>query len=217
MPTPTRRRAGAADPAVPASDLRAQHKQLTRRRLLAAAVDVFEEKGYEAATIDDVVARAGAARATFYLHFSGKADIVAELAARIWRDTESMFVEFGTLPDWSHATIRGWLTRYVDADGNKKALKVFAEHLPHTLREQHLEHQQRFIHALLQPPERWTHFTRPEAKRRAFLLINQLETFMPSWQAGLWGRERSAMLDTLTAVWLGTLEADRTGQENAGR
>lgn len=217
MPSPTRRRAGAADSAAPSSDLRAQHKQLTRRRLLSAALDVFEDKGYDSTTVDDVVARAGAARATFYLHYSSKADIVGELADRIWQDTERMFVEFGTLPNWSHAVIRDWLTRYVDSgDQNKKALKVFAEQLPHTLRQQHLEHQQKFIRALLRPPERWAHFTRPEAKRRAFLLINQLETFMPSWQAGLWARERSAMLDTLTSVWRSTLEADRAEHQDTG-
>ncbi len=190
--------------------MRAQQKQLTRRRLLSAALDVFEDKGYDATTVDDVVARAGAARATFYLHYSGKGDIVSELADRIWEDTEARFVEFGALPDWSHATIRAWLARYVDSgEQNKKALKVFAEQLPHTLRQQHLEHQQKFIRALLNPPARWAHFTRPEARRRAFLLVNQLETFMPSWQSGLWARERSAMLDTLTSVWRATLEADR--------
>lgn len=32
---------------------------------------------------------------------------------------------------------------------------------------------------------------------------------MSSWQSGRWTRERSAMLDTLTAVWRNTLEADR--------
>ncbi|WTW98326.1 TetR/AcrR family transcriptional regulator [Streptomycetaceae bacterium NBC_01309] len=209
MPDSTRRGA-AAEAAPAASDLRAQHKLLTRRRLLSAALDVFEDKGYEAATIDDVVARAGAARATFYLHFSGKADIVTELADRIWQHTQERFTEFGELPDWSHATIRAWLARYVESsEENKKSLRIFAEQLPHTLRRQHQTHQQGFIRALLNPPERWAHFTRPEAKRRAFLLVNQLETLMPSWQAGRWDRERSAMLDTLTQVWRSTLEADR--------
>lgn len=208
MPAAPHRRSGSG---ARAPDLRAQHKQLTRARLVSAAIDVFEEKGYEAATVDDVAARAGAARATFYLHFSGKADIVAELADRIWAETGRKFAAFGELPDWSAASVRGWLADYVETgDEHQKALKLFAEQLPQTLRRQHAEHQQEFIRSLTKPAERWAHFTRPEAKRRAFLLINQLETFMPSWQAGRWDRERSAMLDTLTAVWRSTLEADRS-------
>ncbi|MGR7000566.1 TetR/AcrR family transcriptional regulator [Yinghuangia aomiensis] len=58
MPPATRRRTAPGSGA-PAPDLRAQHKQLTRARLVSAAVDVFEEKGYDATTVDDVAARAG--------------------------------------------------------------------------------------------------------------------------------------------------------------
>jgi AcrR family transcriptional regulator len=210
MPPQTRR---PSDPPRRSSapDLRAQQKLYTRQRLIAAACAVFENKGYDAATVDDIVAEAGAARATFYLHFTGKADIVAELADRIWADTGDMFAAFGKLPDWSQATIRAWLEAYVTrGEENKQALRIFAEQLPHTLRLQHQEHLKGFVAALLRPPERWAHFSRPEARRRAYLLITQLETFMPSWMSGRWTRERSAMLDTLTAVWRNTLEADRS-------
>ncbi len=40
------------------------------------------EKGYAAATIDDIVALAGAARATFYKHFENKEDAFLELLER---------------------------------------------------------------------------------------------------------------------------------------
>ncbi|MCF2533590.1 TetR/AcrR family transcriptional regulator [Yinghuangia soli] len=209
MSATTRRSSGSADRAS-APDLRAQQKQYTRERLLAAACDSFEAKGYDATTVDDIVAAAGAARATFYLHFTGKADIVTLLADRIWTTTGARFAAFGELPDWSHATIRAWLEEYVTGGlENKQALRMFADQLPHTLREQHQEHLKVFVASLLQPPERWAHFSKPEARRRAYLLITQLETFMPSWMAGRWVRERSAMLDTLASVWCNTLEADR--------
>ncbi|MEU8139631.1 TetR/AcrR family transcriptional regulator [Streptodolium elevatio] len=209
MPATTRRSPESKDrPSGP--DLRAQQKLYTRRRLIAAACDLFETKGYEATTVDDIVAAAGAARATFYLHFTGKADIIAELADRIWADTGAKFAAFGELPDWSHATIRAWLDAYVSGgEANRKALAIFAEQLPHTLRHQHQEHVKEFVALLMKPPERWAHFSKPEGRRRAYLLITQLETFMPSWMAGRWTRERSAMLDTLAAVWRNTLEADR--------
>lgn len=47
-------------------------KQQRRRELLAAARDAFVEKGYQAATVDDIVANAGVARGTFYLYFDDK-------------------------------------------------------------------------------------------------------------------------------------------------
>ena len=43
-----------------------------RGELLAAARDVFVDKGFSAATIDDIVAQAGVARGTFYLYFGDK-------------------------------------------------------------------------------------------------------------------------------------------------
>ncbi|MGW0664124.1 TetR/AcrR family transcriptional regulator [Streptodolium elevatio] len=194
----------------PSLDMRARQKIYTRQRLIAAASNLFETKGYEATTVDDIVAEAGAARATFYLHFTGKPDIVGALADRIWADTEAKFAAFGELPDWSHATIRAWLEAYLsEGEVNRKALGIFAEQLPHTLRRQHQDHVTKFVALLMTPPERWAHFSKPEGKRRAYLLITQLGTFMPSWMAGRWTRERSAMLDTLTAVWRNTLEAER--------
>ncbi|GCD95939.1 TetR/AcrR family transcriptional regulator [Embleya hyalina] len=209
MPAPTRRSADSAGRSS-APDLRAQQKRYTRQRLIAAAAGLFEAKGYEATTVDDIVAEAGAARATFYLHFTGKGDIVAELADHIWADTAAMFAAFGELPDWSHASIRAWLGAYVTrGEENRQALRIFAEQLPHALRDQHQEHVKEFVALLTRPPERWAHLSKPEAKRRAYLLITQLETFMPSWMAGRWSRERSAILDTLTGIWRNTLEADR--------
>ncbi|MYW05631.1 TetR family transcriptional regulator [Streptomyces sp. SID3343] len=139
-----------------APDLRAQQKWYTRQRLIAAAAGLFASKGYEATTVDDIVAEAGVARATFYLHFAGKNDIVVELADRIWADTAAMFAAFGELPDWSHASIRAWLHTYVTrGEENRQALNFFAEQLPHALRGQHQEHVKEFVALLTRPPERW--------------------------------------------------------------
>ena len=51
-----------------------------KEQILAAARAVFDEKGYESATISDVVRRAGVAQGTFYLYFASKRDAVLELA-----------------------------------------------------------------------------------------------------------------------------------------
>src|SRR3954462_11767138 len=69
--------------------LRDEQKRLTPRRLIDGALAAFERKGYAATTIEDVVAEANASRATFYLHFKSKSDLVlvmAQTLGRRWRD-----------------------------------------------------------------------------------------------------------------------------------
>ncbi|GBD14238.1 putative HTH-type transcriptional regulator YvdT [bacterium HR25] len=51
-----------------------------RRALLAAARRVFAQKGYDEATVADIVAAAGVAQGTFYLYFPSKKAIAVELA-----------------------------------------------------------------------------------------------------------------------------------------
>jgi AcrR family transcriptional regulator len=46
-----------------------------RERVLAAVADVFEERGYHAATIEDIIRRAGVSRRTFYDQFSDKNEV----------------------------------------------------------------------------------------------------------------------------------------------
>ncbi len=61
--------------------------EIRRSQILDAAVEVFLEKGYGGATIDLVVARAGASKATVYSFFGGKdglfSAIVEERCERI--------------------------------------------------------------------------------------------------------------------------------------
>lgn len=52
--------------------------ELLKGDIVAAAVRVFREKGYEAATIGDLVAAARVGRSTFYKHFHDKKDLFIE-------------------------------------------------------------------------------------------------------------------------------------------
>ncbi|MFC4312542.1 TetR family transcriptional regulator [Steroidobacter flavus] len=59
--------------------LRDAQKAQTRQRILDAARSVFFREGYYGATVDQIVAEAGASRPTFYLHFRDKEQILGEL------------------------------------------------------------------------------------------------------------------------------------------
>lgn len=44
--------------------------------IMAIALEMFSENGYNATSVDDIIAKAGVAKGTFYLHFKGKLDIL---------------------------------------------------------------------------------------------------------------------------------------------
>ncbi|MEU9876635.1 ScbR family autoregulator-binding transcription factor [Streptomyces phaeochromogenes] len=56
----------------------------TRRALLVAAAEVFDEVGYEAATISDVLKKSGMTKGALYFHFTSKEELAqAVLAAQV--------------------------------------------------------------------------------------------------------------------------------------
>lgn len=57
-------------------------REQSRERILAAAVEVFAEKGFHNATISDITARAGVSRGLITYYFPGKNDLLAEFLGR---------------------------------------------------------------------------------------------------------------------------------------
>jgi len=63
----------------------------TSERLVAAAFDLFAERGYDDTTVDDIAARAGVGRTTFFRHYGSKEavifpahdDLLARITARL--------------------------------------------------------------------------------------------------------------------------------------
>lgn len=53
-----------------------------QERILAAAADVFAEKGYDAAGVDEIAARANVTKPLIYYYFKGKKTILEELVKR---------------------------------------------------------------------------------------------------------------------------------------
>jgi AcrR family transcriptional regulator len=51
-------------------------KPSARERLARAAFDLFDERGYEQATVDDITERAGLGRTTFFRHYRSKEDVI---------------------------------------------------------------------------------------------------------------------------------------------
>jgi AcrR family transcriptional regulator len=95
--------------------LREAQRELTRTRLLDAALEVFDEQGYSATTLDAIAERAGVNRGTIYLHFKNKAEILLGLAAARELDYQSVYVDLSANPTgaefrraWA-AAVRVWI------------------------------------------------------------------------------------------------------------
>ena len=75
-----------------------------REQILAAARAVFDEKGYELATVSEIVRRAGVAQGTLYLYFKSKKDIVVALARRPMElVAQRLRAEISTAPSFEQA------------------------------------------------------------------------------------------------------------------
>lgn len=65
-----------APPESAAGNRAAAQRLKMRRELAAAAMELFATKGYEATTVDEIAARAGVARRTFFRHFRSKEEAI---------------------------------------------------------------------------------------------------------------------------------------------
>src|SRR5688572_4513024 len=66
----------------------------TRERLLAAATDVFSERGYDGAGVAEIARRAGLTTGAIYSNFSGKAELLLEaIDVRAEDEFERLFNE----------------------------------------------------------------------------------------------------------------------------
>lgn len=73
--------------------------QERRAQILGHAAKLFGDKGYHDTSISDIIAAAGIARGTFYLHFTNKRGIFEELLDGMLKDLTESVVTVDTSPD----------------------------------------------------------------------------------------------------------------------
>jgi AcrR family transcriptional regulator len=92
------------------------HGRETVRRLLEAGVAEFEEAGFQAARVEDIVRRAKTSHGTFYLYFANKDDLFRTLLRDALVDMADITDDFPvvTRNDAGRAALRSWVERFCD-------------------------------------------------------------------------------------------------------
>jgi AcrR family transcriptional regulator len=201
--------------------LRSAQKEMARRLILSAALNLFETKGYAATTVDDIAAAAGTTRVTFYAYFPSRADLmralIEEANAILDRisspeqgSTESVLVS--AVRDGTPESIRAFLldraSHWDEIRPYTRAAFEAAAVDPElrSLVDQWIEEIASDIEAGLAEAGR---FAPPTRRLRGKLAFIQLDYVARLWSQGRQKAELDLMIDVLIESWVKLLSDGR--------
>jgi AcrR family transcriptional regulator len=194
--------------------LRQEHRNTTRRRIIHAARQVFTKKGYTKATIEDIIAAAGVSRATLYLHFDSKFELMHATAARMAAESDEAATGLAVvLVEGDRADLRAWI---------ESALAYFIRHRPMALaaREAELsedkpaEGLRKYLEHMEPWVQTWPASRRTEARMRFELCRLQMHHYMWGTSPGLFD-DQELPVDLFTDIWWKTLKEPLLGEDPA--
>lgn len=92
--------------------LRSQHKELTKSRLVSAAVELFAENGYRATSVGDIAKAAGTTPTTFYRYFTGKSDLARLLQDEVNVEVRKSLERLDEVKRPTRSAVRAWIDQY---------------------------------------------------------------------------------------------------------
>jgi AcrR family transcriptional regulator len=109
-----------------------RRKDARPSELLAAALELFVEKGYAGTRLEDVAARAGVSKGTLYLYFANKEDLFKaavrdNVVARISASADEVLRFEGTSANLMRHLITNWWRDYGDSKAGGLGKLVMAE------------------------------------------------------------------------------------------
>ncbi len=198
--------------------LRAAQKEMTRKLLLDAGLDLFVSKGYATATVDDIASAAGTTRVTFYAHFPSKVELMKALIS------ERLNAALDRVPSAEHGSTERELVAVVE-DGSRERIRAWLastsqrwdEIRPYTTTAFEAAAVDPAIRALL---DEWLNEAIGDIKEgldragrfpagtrhfRSVIAITELDYVARHWTPGTWGVGHDEMLDVLTESWVGSI------------
>ena len=109
-----------------------RRKDARPSELLAAALELFVEKGYAGTRLEDVAAQAGVSKGTLYLYFENKEDLFKavvgdNVVARISASADEVLRFDGTSADLLRQLVTTWWRDYGDSKAGVLGKLVMAE------------------------------------------------------------------------------------------
>jgi AcrR family transcriptional regulator len=104
--------------------VREEHKQLTRTRIVAAALEMFEAHGYRGTTIAQIADCADVGRATFYRHFSDKSEVADEVA-KAMQPSMSAYLTTVAEAEFTQEGMRAWIDGLITLTRSFGSLPAF--------------------------------------------------------------------------------------------
>ncbi|NKZ02317.1 TetR/AcrR family transcriptional regulator [Actinomadura latina] len=198
--------------------LREAQKEMTRKLLLDAGLDLFVSKGYTATKVDDIASAAGTTRVTFYAYFPSKVDLMKALIS------ERLNAALDRVPSAEHGSTERELVAVVE-DGSLERIRAWLAATserwdtirPYTTTAFEAAAGDPEIRALLDTwlneamsdiedgLDRAGRFPAGTRRFRSVIAITELDHVARHWTGGRWGVERDAMLDVLAESWFGTI------------
>ena len=99
---------------------RESRSEQQRKKILDAAVALFQQHGLNAVGVRDITETAGVSTGTFYHYFNGKQDVINTVYGQVRPDFETILAEAVRQPSPAQALqqfIGGFLPRQVEKDG----------------------------------------------------------------------------------------------------
>lgn len=202
------------------ASLREAQKEMTRRMLLDAGLELFGSKGYLVTTVEDIASAVGTTRVTFYAHFPSKGELIKVLIAErlneVLRRSRSSehgstafdlvkAVEDGTreaIAAWLDQTAELWPTIHPIIRIGRDA--AAAEPELRNLVERWLEEAISDVEDGLAAAGRFEPYQR---HFRGVLAMAQLDYVAQNWADAEWKLSREQMLEELAESWFGLLGA----------
>lgn len=198
--------------------VREEQRRLTRRRIVKAARQVFEQHGYGQASIGDITKAAKVNRATFYLHFTNKAAVFNEVYDTVRQDQSARYwsllghaLAVGTVQavrDWLDTTLAWWEDQAPLLPAIHEAMAIDPDVAALWKRELDLLADE--LHEYL---EHFPQEQREERRLRVQLMMVQLDQlcFRVIVQK-VFPLDRAALLDLVTGLWADSLGLVEPGQ-----
>lgn len=187
--------------------LRDRQKQQTRRELLDSAAQQFVQRGYGAVTVDDIASGASCSRATFYLHFAGKAEVLQKIGAETMNERAVVLYEnLDTVLDTgTRAEFTDWVRHALEwFEQNRAILPAWDEAVAVEADFQPIARRaiDELPAAMPRYLRRWGDARHSEACLRIELLVSQLERFFTRWAVqGTIAYSTEQAVEVLSDIW----------------